>query len=90
MKINKNILLGIVIFLAMFLVIKDKFEGFHHHSMLSSTHWASHPQVQHTFPELGLQYPDHDDYFKNSFSESVFENSELCRYHKHRFDPSQL
>jgi hypothetical protein len=70
---------------------KEKFSsGFFHRSNLASTYWINKPQVQHTFPDLGLQNPDHYDYFRNSCDEKEPNNAELCRYHKHRFDPNQL
>ena len=69
---------------------KEKFTNFPHRSNLASTLWMSKPQIQHSFPELGLQYPDHNDYFNNSCDEKEPHNAELCRYHKHRFDPNQM
>ena len=79
------------IFLAAFLLRnQERFSGFHHRSTLASTFWISKPQVQHSFEELKLQYPDHHDYFKNACHEGTPNNAELCRYHKHRFDPAQL
>lgn len=91
MKLNNKLLIVAALFLVAFLIKKkENFSGYHHRSTLASTHWISNPQVQHTFPELGLQYPDHIDYFKNSCEEGTPNNAELCRYHKHRYDPSQL
>ena len=91
MKFNKNLLLTIGICLFAFVLLKkEKFSSFHHRSTLASTFWISKPQVQHTFEELGRQYPDHHDYFKNACHEGTPNNAELCRYHKHRFDPAQL
>lgn len=89
---NRNFLLLVgAIFLCAFLMRKKEgFSGYHHRSTLSSTHWISKPQVQHTFQELALSYPCHYDYFKNACHEGTPNNAELCRYHKHRFDPSQM
>lgn len=86
---NKLLLIGLLV--AFFLVYKKEgFSNFHHRSQLTSTFWLNKPQIQHTFPSLGLQYPNHEEYFKESCYESTPNNAELCRYHKHRFDPAQL
>lgn len=91
MKLNKILLVSSLVLLCLVVFLKkESFSSFAHRSYLSSTYWISKPQVQHTFPDLGLQYPDHEDYFKNSCNEKEPENAELCRYHKHRFDPAQL
>ena len=90
MKFNKKLLIIAALFLIAFLIKKEKFSGYHHRSTLASTHWISQPQIQHTFQELGLQYPCHYDYFKNACHEGTPNNAELCRYHKHRYDPAQL
>jgi len=91
MKFNKNLLFAVAFCLFAFVLLKkEQFSAFYHRSILASTHWISKPQVQHTFQELGLQYADHNDYFKNACEEGTPNNAELCRYHKHRFDPSQL
>ena len=68
----------------------ETFSDFAHRSHLASTHWMTKPQIQHSFKDLVLQYPDHFDYFKNSCHEKEPNNAELCRYHKHRFDPAQM
>ena len=64
--------------------------GWFHRSFLASSFWISKPQVQHTLQDLKLQYPDHKDYFENSCHENNPNNAEVCRYHKHRFDPAQM
>lgn len=96
---TKTIIVGVIIFLVVALLAymiitkkkdPEKFSGFFHRSNLASTYWLNQPQVQHTFPDLGLQNPDHHDYFKNSCEENTPNNAEICRYHKHRFDPAQL
>ena len=70
MKINNKLLL-IGLLIAFFLVYKKKrFSNFHHRSQLSSTYWLNKPQIQHTFPGLGLQYPCHTQYFKQSCHET--------------------
>ena len=91
MKLNKILIVSILlIIVVVFLNKSENFTNFPHRSNLASTQWLNKPQLQHTFPELGLQYPDHEDYFKNTCNEKEPNNAELCRYHKHRFDPSQL
>ena len=88
---NKRLLiiLGIIVFIVLFMG-REKFTNFPHRSYLSSTFWMSKPQIQFSLLELGLQYPDHMDYFENACNEKEPNNAELCRYHKHRFDPTQL
>ena len=84
----------LIILVVIILLIQRRNEHFgsdwFHRSTLASTFWMTQPQVQHTFPDLGLQNPDHYDYFENACEEKEPNNAELCRYHKHRFDPSQL
>ena len=89
----ENIKICCVIVAVLALLIYKKFEkysGYHHRSTLASTYWLNKPQVQHTLPELGLQYPCHKSYFRNVCRENNPNNSELCKYHKHRFDPNQF
>lgn len=68
----------------------EKFTNFPHRSYLASSYWKSKPQIQHSLPDLKLQYPSHRDYFKNGINEKEPINAELARYHKHRYDPAQL
>lgn len=89
MKFNNLLIIGLVL-LIVFLYRQERFGNYAHRSFLASTFWMSKPQVQHTFPDLAEQYPDHFDYFKNSCQEKEPNNAELCRYHKHRYDPNQL
>ena len=91
---TKLLYIGLPLLLLMIIIIfltsREKFSNFHHRSNLASTFWMTKPQIQHSFQDLALQYPDHYDYFKNSCHEKEPNNAELCRYHKHRFDPNQL
>lgn len=88
------IAMGIMIFIIAMLIIgnlrKEGFAGYHHRSNLASTFWIKKPQVQHTFKDLKLQYPCHKKYFEVGCDEKEPSNAEVCRYHKHRFDPNQL
>lgn len=86
----ENVLIIILLLLCVLLYRKERFSDFYHRSILASTHWIDEPQVQHTFQDLKLQYPSHKDYFKNGCYEKEPVNAEVCKYHKHRFDPNQL